>query len=109
MSTFTIKQDDLLPAIEVALLDGNGAAVDLTGATQVRFLMRLPRGTQPKVAAATTVVTPAAGVVRYDWVTGNTDKAGTYRAEWEVTFPGSKPMTFPSDGYDTVSITADLD
>lgn len=107
MTTFSLKQDDRLPAIEVTLRDGAGAAVDLSTATGVRFIMR--RGTTVKVAAAATIVTAAAGRVKYDWQAGDTDTAGAYRCEWEVIFPTAKPMTFPSDGYDTVVITADLD
>ena len=108
MSLFTIKRGDRQPSFQVDLLDGTGAAIDLTGCS-VRFLMRAARAVAPKVAASAVIVDAAFGTVRWDPEAGDTDRAGTYRAEWEVTLADGRLVTVPSDGYDTVLIVADLD
>lgn len=99
---FTMKEDDLLPVCEAILRDRDGV-VDLTTATGVAFHARQIGGA--KVVSGTgTIVTPAAGLVRYSWVAGDTDTPGQYRIEWEVTFPGPKAMTFPNATDDLLTI-----
>lgn len=102
----TLKQHDRLPSIAATLVDGNDAPVDITGCV-VWFVMALS-GTV-KVNTIATIVSGPAGTVRYDWAAGDTDTVGTFNAEWEVIFPNGKAQTFPSDGYNTVAIIADLD
>lgn len=105
MADFSIKRNDLSPAITATLLYGDGTAIDLSGGT-VRFHMRLAGGSV-KVDAAATVVSPTAGTVRYQWLAGDTDTAGDYEAEWEATVGGS-PITVPNEGYLTVRIDPDI-
>jgi hypothetical protein len=67
--------------------------------------------TTPKVNAAAAIdVDQVAnkGKVSYTWVGTDTDTAGVYEAEWQATFAGSKPMTFPNDGHMVIRITDDL-
>jgi hypothetical protein len=104
--SFYIKRNDTSPSIS-ATLASDGTAVDLTGAT-VKFIMRLPGATSAKVNTAATVVSAADGTVRYDWVAANTDTAGLYQAEFEVTFAGGAKRTFPADDYLYVSVVTDL-
>lgn len=109
MSTFTIKQNDTSPSLQVSLTDSAGSAIDLTGATSIRFHMRLPSATAAKVdAAAATVGASTAGVVKYDWSAGDTDTAGLYQAEFEVTYSDSSIETFPNGGYLLVNVLDDL-
>lgn len=61
-----------------------GVAKDLTGCT-VKFKMRAVGSSTLKVDAAATIVTPAAGTVRYDWAAADVDTAATYLVWWEVT------------------------
>lgn len=108
MNVFNVKRDDLLPEPQVTLYDALGAVVDLTTATSVKFLMRLASTGAVKVNAAATVVTAGSGVVKYTWAGTDTDTAGSYQAEWEVTWPGGKTQTFPTKGFDTVVVYEDV-
>lgn len=104
--TFYVKQNDTSPAMLATLQDAEGNAVNLTGAT-VRFHMRSVGG-NPVVDAAATIVTPLSGIVRYNWVAADTDTAGTYQAEFEVTYADASIETFPNDGYIVVQIIDDI-
>lgn len=108
MSDFTIKAHDRLPSIQTTLSAG-GVPVDLTTATGVTFIMAQTIGGSTKINAAAVVVNAAAGVVRYDWLSTDTDTPGSYNAEWEVTWPGPKQQTFPTASYHSISVLADLD
>jgi len=104
---FYIKDSDTLPAIQAILTDATDTVVNLSGCT-VRFIMTNKSTAVVAVDAAATVVNAAGGVVRYNWVTGDTDIAGGYRAEWEVTFGGGGVETFPNSTYMNIKITGDL-
>ena len=95
---FDMKQGDLKPALQVTLKDGDGVAVNVTGAT-VKFSMRNQATRALKINEGTvTLVTAASGIVRYDWVAGDTDTPGLYDAEFEVTYAGpAGPETFPNN------------
>lgn len=103
---FFIKQHDTAPSITETLSSTTGA-INLTGAS-VKFHLRKPDGTVA-VNAAATIVTAASGIVRYQWVTGDTAVAGTHLREWEITFGDGTIETVPNDsiGY-TVQITAEI-
>lgn len=108
---FYIKKGDRLPSIESVLLDAKGAVVNLTDCT-VKFLMsaRNADGSPGanKVNAAATVVTATEGRVRYDWAAVDTDTAGEFICEWQVTNAAAKAQTYPNPGHQRVTITADL-
>ena len=99
-TTFYIKQGDTKPSLSAQLLS-DGSAVDLTGAT-VKFHM----GTI--IDATATIVDAATGNVRYDWVTADTETAGLFRAEFEVTFSDGTVETFPNDGYLLINIIEEV-
>lgn len=108
MADFSIKTFDRLPSIQ-ATLSSAGQPIDLTNATTVTFIMRPAGGGTPKVNAAATVVTPTAGVVRYDWTALDTNTAGSYQAEWQITWNTGKKQTVPTLSYHTIDVLADLD
>lgn len=106
--TFYLKQNDLLPALQVQLLD-NATPVDLTNATSV-YLRMSNRRIGLKVDAPMTIAnqTTSLGVVSYHWATGDTDTVGEFNAEFRVNWPSSKPQTFPASNYVTVIIQKGL-
>jgi hypothetical protein len=108
VADFTIKAHDERPSIQATLFTG-GVAVDLTSATGVDFIMALASGGAPKVNAAAVVADAINGVVRYDWISADTDTPGDYEAEWQVTWADSDTQTFPTASYHTISVLADLD
>ena len=105
--TFYIKRNDTSPAMLATLQDANGDAVDMTAAS-VRFHLR-PIGSQTvTVDEAATIVTELDGLVRYDWQEDDTSTAGSYQAEFEVTYADATVETFPNDGYIRVEIISDI-
>lgn len=103
---FSIKKGDRLPTLEATLKYADGGVIDLTGAT-VKLIMAATPGSTPKVATAGVVTNAAGGVVQYLWAAGDTDTAGRYVAEFEVTANG-KTLTVPNDSYFEVHVTGDL-
>lgn len=99
---FYIKTGDTAPSIE-ATLKIDDVPVDLTTATGVRFKMG------DSLDEAAVIVDAAAGKVRYDWTSGQTSTAGTYDAEFEITWTGGGVQTVPSKGYMRIHIADDLD
>lgn len=112
---WSMKQHDHRPSIQATL------SADLSPAgTTVNFIMRPTLSGAVKVNAAavivgTRIITPVTGDpytvtdVRYDWATGDTDTAGQFQAEWQVTWTGGKKQTFPTETYHSLEILADLD
>lgn len=107
MADYAIKQHDQLPSIQATFASA-GFPVDLSGAAGVTFIMR-PSSGPVKVNAPAVIVDAGNGIVRYDWLAADTDTAGSFMAEWQVTWTGGKQQTFPTLTYHTVDILADLD
>lgn len=103
-----MKRGDLLPSIAATLSYAGVGPIDLSNAASVKFIMRLPGVATPKVNRAAAFEDRVAGKVRYDWQGTDTDTAGRYHAEFEVTDSSGKKLTAPNDGYVWVTIVADL-
>lgn len=73
-----------------------GAAFPLTNCT-VTFSMRLATSNVPSISHATAIISgdPLAGIVEYDWASGDTNVAGTYIGWFTVTLPNGKPQDTP--------------
>ena len=105
--TFYIKRNDTSPSMLATLQDADGNAVNVTGAT-ARFHLRAIGSDAVTVDSAAVIVSPSEGIVRYDWDAADTDVAGSYQAEFEVTYADASIETFPNDGYIRVNITGDI-
>jgi hypothetical protein len=105
MDTFKIKRGDTSPALRFAL---SPASVNLTAASVV-FNMRHVSGTVKLNRKAASIIT-ATGTptVEYEWATDDTDTAGLYQAEFEVTYNDATRETFPNGDFITVLITGDI-
>lgn len=113
-NTFYTKRNSTARPIRATLKNPDGSAVDLSPVgTAVLFVMksRTAADDDPeKVRASASIVSPASsGVVQYQWVAGDVNTAGQFNAEWQVNWSGGLVETFPSRGYNTVLIEADLD
>ena len=106
---FTIKRGDTRPVLSVTATDSGGGAVDLTGAT-IRFIMRRwgDSSALPKVDASVNNTAPTTGLMEYAWQAADTDTAGAYEGEFQVTFAGGETMTVPTDGFIQIVVAPDL-
>jgi len=107
MTTIYVKQNDTAPTLVVNLVDDDGAAVDITGAS-VRFHMRKPGAASAKVDSSATLVTGDPAQVSYAWQSGDLDTEGRFEAEFEVTYSGGAVETFPNDSFIDVIVRRDL-
>jgi hypothetical protein len=104
-----MKRHDTRPTLLLRLRDVDGAVANLTGAT-ARFLMR-QQNVVPvvvKVDREMDIIDPEDGVVRLLWNPEDTDTAGTFDAEVEVTYSDGKTKTYPNHTYDTITIVEDI-
>jgi predicted dehydrogenase len=104
---FSIKQNDTAPSLRATLKNGSGTVIDLTDAT-VMFHMKAVGDTSVKVDAATSIVDAENGIVQYNWTSSDTDTAGSYYAEFEVTYNDGTIETFPNNSNLSISIRAEL-
>ena len=105
---FTIKKGDTHTPFTDSITDLTGAAVNLTTASSVQFVMRSQTASQPKVSAVGSIVTASTGAVSYTFTAQDTNVAGRYDAEWLVTWADSSVQRYPMRGYRSVSIEEDL-
>lgn len=103
---FTIKQGDTKPDLVRTLVNADGSAIDLTGAT-VQFHMKR-RGGSLKVDKAATVTDDEYGEVTVEWEADDTDEAGTFRGEFEITLTGGEIVTVPNDGDMQVNVVKQI-
>ncbi|WP_419955944.1 GDSL-type esterase/lipase family protein [Neobacillus niacini] len=103
--TIQLKRNDTKDAISYKLTYADGSTVNLTGAT-VRFVM----GTSKLLIsnAPATIVNASTGEVEYTLTEDDTLYAGTFNAEFEVTFSNGKVKSFPNNGYILVNIQANV-
>lgn len=103
-----IKRGDTSPAFRATLRDAEGDPIDLTGAT-ARFLMRDKLSRVVKVNAAADIESPeTGGVVVYEWSAADTDTAGAFECEIEITFADATKRTAPSDGFHRLDVLEDI-
>ena len=106
---FEIKQNDTTPALEGILRDGFGSPINITGATVV-LNTRLRPGGAVKVNGGVmgAVGSATRGRVKYSWLAADTDTAGIYEAEIQITFGNGAVRTIPPKGYFIVDVSDDV-
>lgn len=110
MATVTkIKRGDTGPKFRATLRDANGDAINLAGATAAFYMRDIGGQRLVKVnGGAMTILDAAAGRVEYPWAAGDTDTAGLFDAEVQVTFGDGEVQTFPNDGPHRVEVIEDI-
>ncbi len=104
MADLCIKRNDRRPSFRAVLELEGGTGLNLSGASNVHFV-RTDRTTGAvKVDGAVTVENATTGVVRYDWLPGDTDTSGYYDAEFRINFPDGTTQTVPACGKLTIDI-----
>ncbi len=105
---FRIKTNDTSPKLAVTLEDALGNAIGLAGCS-ARFHMKAFGASALKIDAVASIESNDLGIVEYSWTGTDTDTAGTYYGEIEVTYADNTVETFPNSGYFTIIIKEDLD
>ena len=105
---FRIKTNDTSPKLAVTLEDALGNAIGLAGCS-ARFHMKAFGASSLKIDAVASIENDVLGIVEYAWTGTDTDTAGTYYGEIEVTYADNSVETFPNNGYFTIIIKEDLD
>lgn len=104
---FVIKRHAHRPYLRLYVTDKDGNPFDFSSATGVIFLMYDSDGVE-KVNAAATIVSPATGgILQYTWQGTDTDTAGEFKAEFDVSYAGEL-LTLPLDGVIEVKIYEDV-
>jgi hypothetical protein len=106
---FFIKRRDQLPEIVAILKDSSvpPQVINLSGCT-IRFIMTNKATGVVVVDAPAVIVDAPGGRVKYPWVAPDTDEAGTYNGEFEVTFADTRAETFPNSKNLQIKVFADL-
>lgn len=107
MTVYEMKRNDLMPVADALLRMADGSIPNLSGAS-IRFIARYQGSSIVKIDGAATITNEPTAAVEYAFVAGDTDTAGNFDVEWEVTFGNGKPQTFPTRGYDLLVIGGDL-
>lgn len=112
--TFYLKRGDRWPAFQATLAKKDGGSLGFTDddISAVKLLMaRANVSTLTVDAEVSSYSVNGAGTelsITHEWGEGETDTAGHYRAEVEVTLVDGSRATFPNDDYITVVIKRDL-
>lgn len=102
-----VKRGDTAPVPVMTVKDSEGVPVSLAGAT-VLFIMAAKRTREVVLSRVATVTDAAAGKVSLTWQPGETDTAGEYDVELQVTYAGGAIQSFPTRGYIQCTVIPDL-
>jgi len=98
MVKITMKKGDRLPVIEATIKKKDGTALDLTNAT-AKFIMVTAKDRTGKISASATITDATGGKVKYEWAANDTNTAGDFLGEFEITYADGKKIAAPSEGY----------
>lgn len=102
MTTTSYKNDDTVP-LQATL------PTDLSDASSVEFRMSDTKGGSAIVSGSALIDDAAAGIVKYQWQAGETDRTGTFYMEWEVTYSDGGVETFPRRGFDVIRFYEEIE
>lgn len=100
IKTKKLSKNDLQPYYAATVKNADGTAVNLTGAAIV-CTMKPEGGSTPKITRQSTgisITDAVNGQFEYRWQTGDTDTAGAYNIEFEVTPQTGGKFTLPNPG-----------
>lgn len=100
IKTKKLTKNDLQPYYSVTVKNADGTAVNLTGAAIV-CTMKPVGGSTPKINrqnAGIAITDAVNGQFEYRWQTGDTDTAGAYNIEFEITPQTGGKFTLPNPG-----------
>src|SRR5688572_17713744 len=106
MADYYLTLGDELPVISATLTDPDGAAVNLTGCTIT--LKAKHRETGTAYSFACTIISAAAGTVKYTWVSGNLTLVGMYDLRFDVVTSGGTSFSCPNYRYLTMQVQGNL-
>ncbi len=101
MATFYLKKGDTAPPLRMFLRQRDGSPIPLGTATVV---FHMDNGSI--ASGSVDILDAALGKVEYVWQAGDTDTAGSFNGEFEIT-DGGKDQTVPSNGYIIIKILDD--
>lgn len=109
MPRHDIKRHDTRPYWPVSLTFDDGTWPDITGAT-VSIVCRRRLDGEVKFKDSTTIFITDGPNGELEWRPSSlqTDEAGRFDVEWEVIFLDGSQQTFPTVGYDRLSVEGDL-
>lgn len=112
INTFQIKQNDTFPSLEIRLKSRSCLdsiiAFNLSAVTACTFSMADDCGNLKIASMTATISSYSGGCIQYDWVTGDTDTPGKYKAEFELYFSDGKKTTVPTLGVIEITILKDV-
>lgn len=105
-----MKQNDTRPAMFRSLsqtIDGASSVLSLAAASRVDLYFR-PQNSAYVIAGTCAIASAVGGVVRHDWIAGETATTGVFNAEFQITWNDGGIETVPNDGYFSVEFVDDI-
>jgi hypothetical protein len=102
---FVIRQGDTAPRLTGTLTDGNGDPVVVTGSDVLLHLHGLTVENDLILTGAVDEDAVDDNGVYYDWEPEDTEEAGYYSGEWQVTFVNGQIQTFPNDSVFLIQVS----
>lgn len=107
---FYIKENDTSPSLIATLRNADRTVIVLSTDDAVKFHMRREKDNALKVdSTGVTILSATGGRVQYDWSTGDTDTAGEWLGEFEITSAGGAVATVPNSCDIPIHIRRELD
>jgi hypothetical protein len=111
-SSFIIKRNDTLPALQICLIDrgclGGKESYSLSGVTGVTFTMVSDCGEYKIFGKDAEVVSYSAGTIQYNWDAEDTNEAGNFQGEFQLLFSDGNKMSVPQTGNIPILINKDI-